>query len=51
MTTCAAAGFMAKSVDATLRAQMRVGARLEVVFKVFGRLCIQVVTTRMGRCI
>jgi hypothetical protein len=34
LPACAAAGLMAKGIDAALRAQMRISAGLEVVFLV-----------------
>lgn len=42
LTTCAAARFVAKGIDATLGAQMRIGTGLEIIFKMLGRLRVVV---------
>ena len=42
LTTCAATRFVAKGIDATLGAQMRIGTGLEIIFKMLGRLRVVV---------
>ena len=51
MTACAAPRFMAKSIDPTLGAQMRIGTRLKIIFLVMcWGLVIKIVVGHASRC-
>ena len=51
MTACTATRFVAERIHATLCAQVGIGARLEIFFKVTWRLAVVVcMRWRVGRC-